>query len=133
MSDTGMPTSSGWLLKAQNHLRSAEALSRTQPPLGENACFHVYHAVTASLRAFLFLHNITISTEKNLAKIHAYAKHVDSSLSRYDMIVELVDPYKDYVDTIDTDRSVSHPEMQEAITNARQVVRFVTGIAEQRG
>jgi len=115
----------GWLVKASNDIRAAEALSTISPPLLDEAVFHCQQAAEKALKGFLTWNGHTFRRTHNLEEIGEQCLTIDASLRE---VIDLAVPLSEYAWKFrypGEPTAVSPGEAAEAVTTVRAVFEAV--------
>ena len=118
--------------KAENDLRSAVALIRTDKPATDVICFHCQQAAEKILKAWLHWHEISSPRTHNLAELLEVCKRINPAFEQLDE-VEVLTPYAVELRYAEDFYLPPMEETQEALKMTEKVQAFVRLRFEELG
>ena len=112
------------LFRAQNDLRSAEDLLKTERPATDVICFHCQQAAEKMLKAWVQWHDIQAPRTHNLTEILELCRRIDPAFGQLESI-DVLTPYAVEVRYADDFYQPTLREAKIAAADAKRVERFV--------
>lgn len=120
------PQTSGWVLKAEKDIKTAEILIKSQENIMESVCFHSQQCVEKILKAFLVEKGIEFRKTHDIGELVLLCRKADESFSEID--TENITGMTFFATEMRYPDADANPEpdiASEAFKAAKEVLEFV--------